>query len=156
MKTIKILCIDDTSLNSSIIENKYGIKIKVIYEVYDGEEINSYKVDPRICEMIEKTGDKFDLIIIGNNLGAGIEKTKYVPDNMKEKTIIIFNFPIPQDIIPYKEMGFNYFASRNQCNCFYSSPNIMISIMLGINPNKYYSYYTDLIPKILGLKPIEK
>jgi len=67
-----------------------------------------------LSSLIESATEKsVDLIVIGNNLGAGIWKAEHVNEKMRGKTIIVFNSYKEEELLPYQKMGFEKFSTRN-------------------------------------------
>lgn len=56
----------------------------------------------------------FDLIVIGNNLGTGLGRAKAIPDDLKGRTIVIWNANSDQRERPkYERMGITHFGVRD-------------------------------------------
>ena len=56
-------------------------------------------------------GESFDIIVIGNNLGAGISRAAIIPSQLKGRVIITYSTRIaPESLKRYGELGIvNYF-----------------------------------------------
>lgn len=60
---------------------------------------------------------QFDLVVIGNNLGAGLDKAQAIATKQPElipKTLIVWNNHTVQDEKPYRQLGYSYFGNRYQ------------------------------------------
>jgi len=75
---------------------------------------------PHSTEFFEKirklTAKKMiDLVVIGNNLGAGVKKAEAVAKKMRDRTIILWNRYTPgcPEEKHYRELGITRFASRS-------------------------------------------
>lgn len=77
------------------------------------ENADSYGADPRVLEHLRSHSASYDLIIIGNNLGAGLVKASRVPPGMRERVVIVWNdAPNEYTTAPYKAMGYRHFSRR--------------------------------------------
>lgn len=90
-------------------------RVRIRYE----EAVNRYGdrddiYDPKpqflahLTEVIRAGG--FDVIVVGNNLGAGLKKVMCIPEELRERVIIIANFIRNKE--EYSALGVKRFASR--------------------------------------------
>jgi hypothetical protein len=57
----------------------------------------------------------YDLVVVGNNLGAGLAKVASLPVAFHAHTIIVFNnAPDPATKLSYLTLGYRYFVLRDQ------------------------------------------
>lgn len=77
---------------------------------------DTYKPSKRLLSAIRKTtmADEVDFVIIGNNLGAGIQKAHVVSPHMYSRTLIAWHPDPGIDPMPYMNLGINLFAYRSQ------------------------------------------
>lgn len=72
-----------------------------------------------VLEYIQTYASDYGLIIIGNNLGAGLLKAKFVPQDMRSRCVVVWNDePAPATSAPYKAMGYKHFTSRQNLRVF--------------------------------------
>ncbi len=125
MKTVKVLFLDDMpGFLPDLTE--YDIKLEVLQEAHWSTR-DVYYVSPRICETVKKltTSKEVDIVVVGNNLGAGVTKAMSIADDMKEMTVVVWNFYHKGLEANYSAIGFKHFGSRNDlCR--------LIPAMLGI------------------------
>ena len=113
MKIVKVLFLDDAPWFLPDLTS-HGIKLEVIQEGLWGT-MNVYSAPTtHVCEAVkELTAGKVDVVVIGNNLGAGVAKAQAVVDKMKEMTIVVWNSYHKGDEQPYTDLGLKHFGSRN-------------------------------------------
>lgn len=82
-------------------------------EVFDDGFPGRYKVSERSLQLAhDATLKKYDVIIIGNNLGTGVRKAEALPYEVRPRTMIVWNEYVPGDERSYAAMGFKYFGNR--------------------------------------------
>lgn len=91
------------------------------------EEADAYKVEEQECEVVKNLtgGGAVDMVIVGNNNGAGVKRAGAIAEGMKEMTIIVWNDYEKGLEAPYHSMGFKHFGSR-------SDLKKLIAEMLGV------------------------
>jgi len=63
--------------------------------------------------------EHFDLVIIGNNKGAGLRKAACVKPSMRAASVVIlWNSFGYRDTKPYENMGYTHFCTRDQYSKF--------------------------------------
>lgn len=80
----------------------------------EGEE--AYNFNEKAVEkigMIKSRLIEFDLIVIGNNMGGGLYKADLIPNDIKDKVVIVWNDDSIQNRQSYMEKGFIHFSSRS-------------------------------------------
>lgn len=95
------------------LENHWdGVEIDFVTEKRLGNP-DSYKVTPDVLLKIKGLSrGNVDLFVIGNNLGAGLEKAKAVSPEMRDRVVIIYNAITLEEKEAYKTLGFTRFESR--------------------------------------------
>jgi hypothetical protein len=112
MKIVKVLFLDDAPWCLPNLSQK-GIELEVIRESEWGT-MDVYKAPPHVCEAVKQLTEekKVDLVIVGNNMGAGVLKAQAIAEDMKEKTIVVWNFYTLGVEQPYAAFGLKHFCSR--------------------------------------------
>jgi hypothetical protein len=112
MKIVKVLLLDDAPWFLPDLEAQ-GVKIEVIQEGLWGT-LSVYEARPKTLEIIKRLTEnkEVDLIVVGNNMGAGVPKAMAIADAMKEQTIVVWNYYCKGDEAPYSAIGFKQFGSR--------------------------------------------
>lgn len=84
----------------------HEVEFDVVEEVKDLGSANVYKPTPELCEKINRLtqGQGVDLVIIMNNLGAGLVKAKAVAPTMTSKTLVIWGMGV-RNTGPYQDLG---------------------------------------------------
>jgi hypothetical protein len=80
-----------------------------------GSSRSVYHPTPQLFNAIQAvTADgNIDIVVIGNNNGAGLYKAVCVANELRSKTIIIWNVYVPgHDEKEYQRLGYTHFASR--------------------------------------------
>lgn len=101
----------------------------VDFDMYQQKDIgdpNVYESPEHVCQQITlmTSNNKVDIVIIGNNLGAGVAKARAVADAMRDRTVVVWNVYRKGDESTYAKLGFKRFGSRSDL------PDIL-SAMLG-------------------------
>ena len=140
MKTVKLLFIDDPDWicfigdgeNRHPSESRFapkllladedlnivpGIRLEVIDAFAGTKRCSCYDPDPALCEKIKMmTANKeMDIVVIGNNRVAGLEKAKAVAQDLQDRTIVTFFGKLHEGLTrEYAEMGFKHFCIRRE------------------------------------------
>lgn len=75
---------------------------------------NGYKAPASVLKRIAQVTkeEKFDAIIIQNNMGIGLEKAEAVDKSALKKIIVVWNSePKDYEKAPYQKLGITHFAS---------------------------------------------
>ncbi len=139
MRTIKLLFIDsDTWLyclgelkNRHPSEDKYGpkrlladedlilsdnVRMEVIKHKFRGGK-TEYDANPTLCRKIQKltSQGEVDIVVIGNNRGAGLERAEAVAPSLRDQTIITAHqYQLGGELEElYAPKGFKHFCKRN-------------------------------------------
>ncbi len=77
---------------------------------------SEYESSEELCKQITlmTVNGKVDMVIIGNNRGAGAKKAKAVADVMRGRTIIVSNGDIEGLAPLYKKIGFEHMGLRSK------------------------------------------
>ena len=111
MKIVKVLFLDDAPWFLPDLTS-HGIELEGIQEGPWGTT-NIYTFPTQVCKAVKKlTAGKVDIVVIGNNMGAGVAKAQAVVDKMKEMTIVVWNSYHKGDEQPYTDLGLKHFGSR--------------------------------------------
>ena len=112
MRIVKVLFLDDAPWSLPDL-TQHGIKLEIIQEAKFGT-LEVYNYSERIIDAIKRiTTEKLvDIILVGNNLGIGVKKAMAIANDMREKTVVVWNFYAKGDEIPYASLGFKIFGSR--------------------------------------------
>ncbi|MDP1694337.1 MAG: hypothetical protein Q8L34_02240 [Candidatus Woesearchaeota archaeon] len=112
-KLEKILFLDESRWFRSRLEGievESGRQFEVVYEQGD-----LYTNTPGKTKMIQDLTEsgKVDYVVIGNNLGAGVEKAAAVAEAMRaDRACIVWNDYYAGDEVRYAALGFKHFMSR--------------------------------------------
>ncbi|MSR78847.1 MAG: hypothetical protein EXS59_01750 [Candidatus Taylorbacteria bacterium] len=92
-----------------------GVRLEVIEAFAGAKRCSCYDPDPVLCEKIKTmtANREVDIVVIGNNRGAGLEKAKAIAQHLQDQTIVTF-FDKPHEGMTreYVEMGFKHFCIR--------------------------------------------
>ena len=74
-----------------------------------------YHPSPEELERIESetVGGDYDHVVIGNNMGAGVQRATAVAEGMRDSTSIVWNVYAPGAEQPYRGLGIRHFLSRD-------------------------------------------
>src|SRR3989344_2701733 len=111
MKIVKVLFLDDAPWFLPDL-TPHGIKLEVVQEGMWGT-MNVYSAPAKVCEAVKKltAGKEVDIVVVGNNMGAGVPKAKAIADGMKEMTVVVWNSYYRGNEAPYAALGSNRFGS---------------------------------------------
>jgi len=114
MRKVKILLLSSIQPIASNIRNelaKRGVEVEFVPNILFGRD-EVYNSSPAICRMVTDLTSRgeVDLVVIANNLGAGIEKARAVAENMRDKTIVFWTGDFGTDNVPYKQLGITRFG----------------------------------------------
>ena len=95
MRTVNVLLLDGTETQGHFAHSRPpGILYEVTTEKELGHE-NCYSFTRELANTIgEMTNDEdenIELVIVGNNMGAGVAKARAIADDMKEMTVVVWN-----------------------------------------------------------------
>ena len=72
-----------------------------------------YEVNGMLSKIVCLLGEPFDIVILGNNMGAGVTIAQNIPEALRSKTIVVWNYyPIPRDVKEYEKLGLSHFCGR--------------------------------------------
>lgn len=125
MRIVKVLFLDDAPWFLPDL-TPHGVELEVVQEGTWGM-MSVYSAPTQVCEAVKKlTANKeVDIVVVGNNMGAGVPKARAVADDMKEMTIVVWNSYYQGVEAPYDGLGLKHFGSR-------SDLERLIPAMLGI------------------------
>ncbi len=125
MRIVKVLFLDDAPWFLPDLTS-HGVKLEVIQEGQWGT-MDVYSAPAEVCEAVKKltAGKEVDIVVVGNNMSAGVAKAKAVADDMKDMTVVVWNFFHHGVERPYAAIGLKRFGSRNDLRQ-------LIPAMLGI------------------------
>ena len=92
----------------------------VKYEVVTGpwQQANFYRPDSQAIEAVREAtaAGQADMVVIGDNVGAGLQFAEVIAPPLQSRTIVIWNFlPKPHDRHPYVRIGdFRHFGARHK------------------------------------------
>lgn len=114
---LRVLFFDDEDFFAVELFEKDGVEIELIGETTEeigrSRPLGGYRVTQRSLLLArEATPEKYDVIIIGNNLGTGISKARELPPEVHNRTMIAWNEYRPGNEQPYAAMGFTHFGNR--------------------------------------------
>ncbi len=123
MRTIRVLVLDTPASYLDRASKEYGVQLQVtqiINEDIWSDTLNfgmgGYRASARALALAEAaTADDYDYVIIGNNMGRGFAFVHHICEELKPKTLIVFNPSSSRSEIPnYERFGFYHFASRHE------------------------------------------
>lgn len=114
MKTVRVLFLDDAPWFLPNLE-KDDVKLQVEKEGSWGT-MDVYSAPRSLCEEITRLTAEglVDLVVVGNNCGAGIPKAQAIAPCLREKTIVVWNSYYTGLDRPYAVLGFKHFGSRSK------------------------------------------
>ena len=113
---MRILTLDDVDYAwelESLLETTTEIEEVMEPCFYPGEEFWAYNPTQKTFDWIEEQDDNFDVIILGNNLGAGLAKAEHISKELLPLTIVVYHEGRTVDQRPYNQRGVYRFAARN-------------------------------------------
>lgn len=114
---VRLLVLDDlTYYNRSTLERVLGSPLEIIAEadntsLLSAESVAVYTPEEELLTWIGMQ-QNFDLVILGNNLGAGLKKGSHIANKLKEKTIVVWGSYTDEETVPYQQQGFSHFSQR--------------------------------------------
>lgn len=112
MRTVKVLLLDGVPECLPELD-MFNVKLDIIPEILLGAH-DLYSPPPELCEFVRRVTsiNLVDLVVIGNNLGAGLVKAQAVAEDMKPKTIVTWNTYRKGEERLYLAHGLRHFCSR--------------------------------------------
>ncbi len=105
---------DDVPVRAVARLKETGIGLEIVKleldEVFDGRY---YRISSRGVELARQA-QEFDAVMIGNNEGTGLNYAHVIPEQMKARTIVLWNRYEPGVEGGYAALGFTNFANRNR------------------------------------------
>lgn len=81
----------------------------------DRNEVYNSKGNPLVLDYVKEWGSTYDLIVIGNNLGAGIAKAQALERSARNRVVICWHDePSEHNIAPYRALGYRHFTTRER------------------------------------------
>lgn len=109
MTAIRVLIVDNMMLELGLeAETAIDLETRLF------SRTDTYVVNPKVVAYLKALKpDDYDLIVVGNNNGAGVEKAAAMPVALRSRTVIVWN-SIPGAINrgEYEAMGFIHFSTR--------------------------------------------
>ncbi|MDQ5943835.1 MAG: hypothetical protein QG675_603 [Patescibacteria group bacterium] len=123
MRTIRVLVLDTPASYLDRVSKEYGVQLQVTQ--ISNEDIWSdtlnfgmggYRASVRAQNLARSAHpDDYDYVIIGNNMGQGFIFARLICEELRPKTLIVFNPSSSRSEVPdYKRLGFSHFASRHE------------------------------------------
>jgi hypothetical protein len=121
---VRVMVLDDLTTYLRYVFEEIGLQYVVVYSEVSNELRSYSRLDDsnlhsayQAIKLIREANKKskssdIDLIIIGNNMGAGVDKARALTPEACPKTIVVWNDYLPGTELPYAELGYRYFASR--------------------------------------------
>lgn len=111
-RTLKILLLDKYADGIPDLADR-GIAVQVTHE-RDWNK-NVYEAPRTAIEKIEELTklSNFDIVVIGNNLGAGVLKAMAVHKRLRHRTVVVWNDDIFKGKEEYEKLGLHRFMPRH-------------------------------------------
>lgn len=97
------------------LDEQLGMALEVVAEVRVAEEgcFALYRPTEANFFWIEtQAKTDFDIIIVGNNNGAGLAKVHHIPSDQLDKVIVVWAEYEEGKTIPYRKLGIKHFSTR--------------------------------------------
>jgi len=112
MRKVRVMWLDSGEPHSPRME---GVEFEVVWGRWS--EADSYHPGPeetRAVEQVTAAGG-VDLVVIGNNMGAGQKFAKVVAEPLRSRAIVVWNSePREGDKRPYEALGLSHFGARHE------------------------------------------
>ena len=112
---ILVLGDDDVIVSKRNFESA-GIELEIIHELRNqfwNEPLGRYFVSDRALQLAQAaTPELYDAVVVGNNLGTGVDKACELPRSMQGRTMIVWNHFRSGDESAYADLGFTRFGNR--------------------------------------------
>lgn len=80
----------------------------------DRNEVYNLEGNPDVLRYIRARGSTYDLIVIGNNLKAGIPKAAALDPSVRHRAVVVWHDePNEWDKDPYLALGYQHFTTRS-------------------------------------------
>lgn len=122
---VRVFCFDDSTMLTRLMLEDLGLEAEFLHSEESDTDFVSYaRLDaPNIGEHVMafralRAADRAtelqpDLVIVGNNLGAGVDKARIMHlRGLSDRVIVLWNGYRPGEEQPYLEFGCKYFGSR--------------------------------------------
>lgn len=120
LQKVKILFLSDDSrflLFPALarVSSLHEIHFDFLLEVEDLGNQDVYQAPDLLCKEITRRtqGNMVDLVIIMNNMGAGLKKAQAVDPKMRKKTIVIWGMEV-RGAWEYEELGIPHLGSQRE------------------------------------------
>lgn len=115
IRTVKVLFLDSPpqQLVVGTRLKEAGLKMEIVPNgalSKDEAYGNFYGLASKIKTLCDNP--EIELVILGNNLGAGLAKARAIAPRLQDKTIVLWNNNRARDEQPYAQLGFRHFGDR--------------------------------------------
>lgn len=115
MDPLKVLVLDSWGIGVWWIADEENVDVEA--EMFP--DVDVYAAEHRVLEFIREHAADYGLVIIGNNLGAGVFKAAFVPEAMWNRSVVVWNDePTESMKAQYKQLGYQHFTSRRNLSEF--------------------------------------
>ena len=119
MRKLSMLILDDSEVVEkaprAITDENPSVEFELIFEDDLPGAVDTYKlISSEFGDWLETNASRFNIIVIGNNKGAGIQKAARIPQAIRPRTLIVWT-DLPKDresYQPYKDLGCTNFCTR--------------------------------------------
>jgi len=110
VRIVRVLYLDHFPFHEAWPQER-GLRLDMTLE--SSWDSKPYDCTPENAEAIARltTSRHFDVIVLGNNLGAGARKAQFIAPNRRSKVIVVYNGE-PHHIEQYKQLGIHHFSDR--------------------------------------------
>lgn len=119
--TVRVLILDTPHSYLSHVSGEPPVITAIENEDIWNETAQRYRPSRRTMELAEAASpDDFDLVIIGNNMGHGLDIADKICKELRPRTLIVWNSNSSRrEQTHYESMGFVHFGSRTDEKTWY-------------------------------------
>jgi hypothetical protein len=124
-RTVRVLVLDGDRASGTDRMGD-GIIVEATFEgrealYYPDPDVGGYRLTQHSLDLACVANlDQYDAVVIGNNEWVGRHKAAQIPQEMRPRTLIVWNHYTPGEEAPYRSMGFTHFGQRypreGECN----------------------------------------
>ncbi len=116
-RTVRVLILDgDRASGTDRMHD--GIEVIATFEGrdalhYPDPAVGGYRLTEHSSDLaLGASLDRYDAVVIGNNEWVGRSKAARIPQDMRPRTLIVWNHYVLGEEAPYRQMGFTRFGQR--------------------------------------------
>lgn len=92
-----------------------AVEVVTEMDLLAGQDSDPYEPTPALLARIVKVtaSEDYGAVVLGNNLGAGVEKAMAIDVRLRDRTFVAWNGPTMRERDTYERLGYAHFHTRS-------------------------------------------